>query len=349
MPGSAGSARTRGLGRSGLLRVRNIRALGGLAFVIATMIATAPGASAAQGSGEWRSLAPVPARFDGVEGMSVGRLDGTIVAAYGYDGGDTRLTRIYDISTDTWSTGAQAPGPPRSEGAAVAHGSFVYAVGGRASNVLASLDRYSVDADTWASLPDMPTPRAGLAAVVVGNSIYAIGGRDATGGPCSQGQGGQLATVERFDIAANDWTTVAELPRARSDLAAAVVGNTIYVFGGCRVGANGLRFLRSVDAYDPSTDSWSRAPANLPTARAAMYSVATLGGTVHVIGGWAGGGPLGTHEVYSAPADAYTEAAEMLTARGEMGVVAAGGRIYAVGGALPAFGVSSDANEVFIP
>lgn len=345
-PSTAGSSRV--LPRSARRTCHRItsHSIVTLAIVIATASTMAP-ANADDRAGEWRSLARVPARSQGVEGMAVARVQGTIVAAYGYDAGDTRRTRLYDISTDTWSMGSRAPGPPRSESAGVARGQYVYSLGGRASNVIAALDRYSMSSDSWVSLPDMPTPRAGLAAVVLGDSIYAIGGRDAPGGPCSQGPGGQLATVERFDITANRWVTVARLPRARSDLAAAVVGNRIYVFGGCRVTTQGTRFLRAVDAYDPSTDSWSRAPANLPTARAAMYSVATVGGSVHVIGGYAGAGPLGTHEIYSPSADAYTEATELLTPRAEMGVVARGNRVYTVGGALPAFGESSDAHEVF--
>jgi hypothetical protein len=68
-----------------------------------------------------------------------------------------------------------------------------------------------------------------------------------------------------------------------------------------------------------------------------------------VIGGWAGGGPLDTNEFYKVAADAWGNAAPMLTARAEMGVASRGGRIYTVGGALPAFGASSDANEVFKP
>ena len=281
--------------------------------------------------------------------MAVGAFGTTIVAAYGYDAGDTRLTRLYDTQTDTWSVGARAPLPDRSEPAAVVHGSSMYVLGGRRVNVLRALDRYSVNADTWTSLPDMPTPRAGLAAVVVDGAIYAIGGREEPGGPCSQGPGGQLATVERFDLSTETWTTVASLLRARSDLAAAALGGRIYVFGGCRVTPGGIRFLDRVDVYDPSSDSWSPAPADLPTRRTAMYSVAVRGGTVHVIGGWAGEGPLGVHEVYSPSQDAWQDAAGMLTPRAEMGVVALGGRVYAVGGALPAFGESSDANEVFIP
>jgi hypothetical protein len=39
----------------------------------------------------------------------------------------------------------------------------------------------------------------------------------------------------------------------------------------------------------------------------------------------------------------------MLHPRGEMGVASHGGRIYTVGGSLPAYGNSVDTNDVFTP
>jgi hypothetical protein len=321
----------------------------GIATVVVWGSAFAPSASASAVSGSWAALAPVPSRSDGVEGMSVALVGNRIVAAYGFDGGDTRLTRIYSIDTDTWRRGAQAPGPPRSEGAAVAFDEEVYSIGGRGGRVLAAFDRYSPSSDRWTSLRNMPTPRAGLAAAAVSGSIYAIGGRTGTGGPCSQAPGGQLSTVERYDTVSGHWTTVAPLPRARSDLAAAAVNGKIYVFGGCRVRGNTTHFLSAVFVYDPATDSWSDAPAHLPTARAAMYAVAALGGRIFIVGGWAGRGPLGRTEIYSVRHDEYQRGPRMLTPRAEMGVVSRGGKVFAVGGALPAFGNSSDANEVFGP
>ena len=60
----------------------------------------------------------------------------------------------------------------------------------------------------------------------------------------------ELATVERYDIASGVWTTVAPLPSARSNLAAAAVGGKIYVFGGCTGIFNG--FLRDVDGVRPA-------------------------------------------------------------------------------------------------
>ena len=300
----------------------------------------------------WASLTPVPSvfgpPFGGVEGMSVAGVGNHIIAALGFDNGagDTSTTRIYDISSDTWFFGSPAPGVS-SENAGVSHGGLFYSLGGRFIGPRADLWSYDPVLDAWnAALAPMPTPRAGLAAAVVGNSIFAIGGRSGTGGPCS---GGALATVERYDIAFDMWTPVASLPSARSDLAAAVVGHRIYVFGGCTAGP--LTIVGDVDVYDPTTDTWSMAPTDMPTPRASFYGVATKGGTVYAIGGWDGITPgSSTNEAYKANQDTWmTGLLPMPTNRAEAGAVGHGGRIYIVGGAQPGFGASVDANEVFKP
>lgn len=289
----------------------------------------------ATGAGTWKTLAPVPAA---TEGMQVAVVGDQIIAAYGYSFGDTRLTRIYDIDANSWSAGALAPGPVRSEGAAVDHGGFFYAVGGRP--VIADLDRYDPATDTWVSLANMPAGRAGLGAAVVGNAIYAIGGRTGAS-PCS---GGELAGVDRYDIDTNTWSAVSPLPSARSDLAAVAHGGKIYVFGGCAAGA----FKSDVDVYDPVTDSWSTAPSDMPTPRASMYGAAAKGDTIYVVGGWnAASGQLATNEAYDVPADAWSTELPMPSARAEMGVVFHGGRIFTVGGGLT--GASSNLNLAYKP
>jgi len=315
--------------RLGLLR-RSGRAAMGAAVLTAVLT------TAAAGAGTWSTLAPVPAPTEGMQTAVVGN---QIIAVYGFSAGDTQLTRIYDVAADSWSFGTPAPSPVRSEGAAASHGGFFYAVGGRP--VIDDLDRYRPATDTWTSLADMPTGRAGLGAAVVGNAIYAIGGR--TGAtPCS---GGALATVERYNIETDTWSTVAPLPSARSDLAAVAHGGKIYVFGGCTGFAT---ILDDVDVYDPVTDSWSTAPADMPTARASMYGAAAKGNTIYVVGGWTPVlGQLATNEAYKVSADTWSAEAAMPSPRAEMGVVSHGGRIYTVGGGI--FGVSSALNLSFKP
>ncbi len=318
-----------------------------VAGVFSVVIPTSAAPPAPKGPGPaWAELAPVPSVGPGVEGMSVADVGDKIIAALGLDPslGDTATTRIYNIASDTWTSGNPAPGTS-SEGAGISHNGLFYNVGGRLGSARSDLWSYNPETDTWAVLANMSTARAGLGVAVVGEALYAIGGRTSTGGPCT---GGPLSVVERYDIASNTWTTVAPLPSARSDLAATAVGGKIYVFGGC---TNSVSFLHNVDVYDPETDTWSTSPTDMPTARAGMYAVTAKGDTVYVIGGWNGvGAGLGTNEAYKVAQDQWTTGLPaMPTVRAETGAAEHGGRIYIVGGAQPAFGNSINANEVFKP
>src|SRR2546428_1775930 len=251
--------------------------------------------------GTWKILAPVPHHGTGVEGMSVADVGDKIIAALGYDFGDTNTTRIYDIASNTWSLGANAPGTS-SEGAGVSHGGLFYTAGGRLFTVRNDLWSYDPASDTWSILAHMNVARAGLAIATVGNSIYAIGGRTSPGGPCT---GGAMSSVERYDIDQNVWTQVSPMPFPLSDRAAATVGGKIYVFGGCS--GNFPIFTNETDVYDPVTDTWSTSPADMPTARAGMYGIATKGDAIYVIGGWDGIHPgLQTNEADHVAQDTWT-------------------------------------------
>lgn len=305
-----------------------------------------------QEPGSWRTLAPVPSLpgdIRGVEGMSVASVGNVIVAALGLDrnGGDTKTTRLYDVASDTWSFGADVPlDDGSSEGAGISHGGIFYSIGGRNGyeNRILAYDR---ETDTWnTGLANMSTNRTGLAVARVGNFLYAIGGRTAGGSPCG---GNETDSVERYNVQTDTWETVASLPSPRSDLAAATVGHKIYVFGGCTSAP--VTILNDVDVYDPNTDSWSSEPADMPTARAAMYAVAMKGGTVYVIGGWNGVGTgLDVNEAYKAATDTWTiDLPPMPTGRAETGAADHNGKIYIVGGGKPAFGNSTDVHEAFKP
>jgi N-acetylneuraminic acid mutarotase len=273
--------------------------------------------------------------------MHVGVVDNEIIAAYGFTGANTNLTRRYDIDANTWSFGSAAPSPARAEGAAATHGGHLYSVGGRFGSPLNDLDRYTPESDSWVSLANMPTARRGLAVAGVGNALYAIGGSTGTS-PCG---GAPLSGVERYDIETDTWTTVASLPSPRSDLAAVARGGKIYVFGGCT--GSTAAVLDDVDVYNPGTDSWSTAPADMPTARSSMYGAAAKGNRIYVIGGQANGAQLATNEFYKVPSDSWGTDTPRPHPGAEMGVVSHGGRIYTVGGGFQ--GVSSDALFAFKP
>jgi N-acetylneuraminic acid mutarotase len=281
--------------------------------------------------------------------MSVAAVGGLIIAAYGESGGDTTLTRIYDVNSNTWRFGATAPTGPSAEGAAVAVDGNMYALGGRGEGDQNQMNnRYTPSSNTWRELALMPTGRTGLGAAHVGDFIYAIGGRTETDGPCT---GGPLATAERYSIATNTWATVAPLPTARSDIGAVAYNGKIYVFGGCTGASEGDSFPVSstVYIYDPGTNTWSTG-ASMPTARAGFYGVAVINGNIYVMGGLDSSGDTSSaNEVYHIATNSWSTATPMIDPRGEMGVVSVGGQVFTVGGALPAFASEVDTNDAFRP
>lgn len=317
-------------------------------FVTVTVVVLAAlgAAGIALALGVWTPLAPLPAP---TEGMAVSGVGDIIVGAYGFTpGGDTNLTRRYDISTDTWSLGAAAPAPVRSELAYgdTSHGGNVYAIGGRPTAVVGNhLNRYNVASNTWTSLAAMPTSRAAAAVAVVGNALYVMGGRTSNA-PCS---GGYLSVVERYDIDTDTWSALAPLPSPRSDFTAAAVGNNggkIYVFGGCNAVSPQLP---DVDVYDVQTNAWSTAPANMPLARA-VHMAGQKGNNVYVFGGRSAPFVVsGVNQVYNVVKDTWGLDTPMGVPRGETGSYSHGGMIYVPGGALPHSGLSSAANEAFKP
>src|SRR6266481_4982961 len=283
--------------------------------IVAGALGTFSAAQAGYAQGTWTTLAPVSP--SPTEGMTVGGVGQVIVGAYGFSStleGNTNQTRLYNISTDSWSTGAAAPLPARADAASgdTTHGGFLYVIGGENSTgVLSDLQRYDPVMDMWTTLMPMNTARAGAAAAVIDDGIFVIGGRQSTGGPCSGGP--YLTTVEKYDIDTDTWSPVAQLPSARSDLAAVAHGGKIFVFGGC----SDTGVTKEVDMYDPQTNTWTTLAIML-TERASLVA-GHSGDKVYAMGGTTDGVSVSNvNEVYDIPSGTWsTNTATMTTARQE--------------------------------
>jgi N-acetylneuraminic acid mutarotase len=207
--------------------------------------------------------------------------------------------QVYNPATDSWSQRASMPFAAGSCATAVIGGQ-IYAAGGvigsTASNpngtgTTAQAARYDPATDTWASLPDMPRGVNHTAAATDGKRLYIFGGR---GGKNDTSNG--FDTVQVFDPAANTWRSsdvsgsgLAPLPQARGGMGKAVFANgEFYVIGGETrdgPGANAFHTYNRVDVYDPTTNTWRRAP-DMPTARHGIFPL-LHDGRIFV----AGGGP----------------------------------------------------------
>lgn len=123
----------------------------------------------------------------------------------------------------TWTEGARMPTDFQSEHDVVAYEGRVYAIGGFGEP--RGFKRYDPASDSWLRLPDAPAGRDHLSAFAIDGGVYFAGGSIG-------GVGDQTRAGFRYDVAANRWDPIAELP---------------WVFGSHAVTLDGHVFLGDQD------------------------------------------------------------------------------------------------------
>jgi N-acetylneuraminic acid mutarotase len=226
--------------------------------------------------------------------------------------------------------------------AASPDGQTIYTLGGARNIGFRTIsdvaEAYDTKTGTWSSLPEMSFQRFGLAAATdSAGRVYAIGGEVYFGGRL-------FPEVEFYDPMKGAWTTelddgtpVAPLPTRRVFLAAATgPDGTIYALGGISEPVTDV--FKTVEAYNPSTNTWRTDLAPMPTARGSFAVVTGPDGKLYAMGGFnvdslPSSNSLDTVEVYDPATDSWSTAAPMLTARRDLAAaVGPDGRIYALGG-----------------
>lgn len=184
----------------------------------------------------------------------------------------------YDPATDTWTKKADMPTPRHGLSASVLNGK-IYAISGFDGTNMATVEEYDPASDTWTKKADLPTLRSHLATQVVNGKIYAIGGWDRR-----EGMDTVFSSVAVYDPAADTWTKKADMPTSRWSPASGVVNGKIYVVGGTVVtGARDRHNLKTVEVYDPETDTWAQG-VDMPTARG-WLSASLVDGRLYAVGG----------------------------------------------------------------
>lgn len=133
--------------------------------------------------GKWEAAAPIPTPRNSATGGWVG--DQFIVAGGRTRKGNLSVTEIYDGREDRWRNAAPMP-LPQAGTASVVDDDGLIVFGGEIfkpeARVFPNVWRYSLTADEWTALPDLPTPRHGLGAGLIDGRIYVVGGATAPGG-----------------------------------------------------------------------------------------------------------------------------------------------------------------------
>ena len=214
-------------------------------------------------------------------------------------------TRIYDIATNKWSTGAPMPDIRAFMGAGYWNGK-IYLVGGyNSGNVdpaFSQVWEYDTVANTWnTNKASMPVALGGPGSGVINGHLYIAGGRDINNT--------NYNTLYDYDIAANTWTTRASLPEGTNVPSSAVIGGQLWVVGGGNpfLGSASLPTGKSIfgpdtsnslQIYDPASNSWTTGPGmNEFRSFAAGCAV---GDTAVAVGGYDGFGSVTSAEINKA-------------------------------------------------
>jgi N-acetylneuraminic acid mutarotase len=259
-------------------------------------------------NGVWTAKAPMPTARDH---LAVGVVNGILYAVGGISSlcaGPCSAVEAYNPSTNTWTTKAPMPTPRAGLVVGVVNG-ILYAV----SDIVMA---YNPLTNTWTTKAPIPTPRAGLAVGVVNGILYAVGGLSYA---CD---GTQCGTVEAYNPSTNTWTTKAPMPTPRSQLAVGVVNGKLYAVGGTTYysmgegkpgpcGGPNQSDCSTVEAYDPSTNTWTtKAPLRTPRF---AHAVGVVNGTLYSVGGYSG-----TCSGYCSMVEAYNPSTNTWTIQGSV-------------------------------
>jgi hypothetical protein len=209
----------------------------------------------------WERLPDMPTARETVAATT--GLDGRIYAISGKDttlnGAPVRV-EAYTPSTKTWETLASLPEALGTSVAVTGTDGRIYLIATDAKAYA-----YTPSTNSWAPLANMPyTPILPSAVTAADGRIFVVGG--------SYDQGGMSGRVEVavFTPATGGWTQVAGMSTGRALPGAAIAADgRLYAIGGYNQG-----FLKTVEAYDFTTGSWTAA-TSMPNAG---------GGKAHVVG-----------------------------------------------------------------
>jgi N-acetylneuraminic acid mutarotase len=228
-----------------------------------------------QATGQWTALAPTPEpRY---AGTGLQHIDGRLYlagGALGYPVFSGSLF-IYDIASDSWSSGPPAPSPVGCGGSGVVAGQL-YVFSGCSTSFAYEGDLFRFDPATgnWVTLPEAPTLHVYPAVAATGTKLYVIGGVNDVSNTVT-------GTVHTFDAETGQWSVGPDLPTPRYSSVALAQGGKLYVIGG-RTSTSGPG-TGLVEVLDLSSGTWSNV-SSMPTPRWDA-GAALLGTRIAVVGG----------------------------------------------------------------
>ncbi|KAH7964240.1 hypothetical protein HPB51_027522 [Rhipicephalus microplus] len=121
---------------------------------------------------------------------------------------------------------------------------------------------FSIQRQRWYNIANMHADRAFHAAVAWSDCVIVFGGL------------GLAGFAEIYSSKTNQWTLVHPMPKALMGVAAVMVDNSIWIFGGLARDSEGSSIEDSTYVFDPRTDAWvTHTPLTMKTAFASAVSM----------------------------------------------------------------------------
>jgi Kelch motif protein/dockerin type I repeat protein len=185
--------------------------------------------------------------------------------------GQTNTTRIYDIGTNTWTTGAPLPDSLSDLATAYWNGK-IYVAGGYNGAATSALYIYDIASNSWTTGAPMPTAVYLPGFGIINAKLYVASGNNGST---------EQSALQVYDIASNTWSTGPVVPTPVTGPGSAVYQGKLYLFGGA---APFPTTITTTQIYDPGTNSWSSGPA-MNVARLWFYGGAVDATSIVAPGG----------------------------------------------------------------
>jgi N-acetylneuraminic acid mutarotase len=283
--------------------------------------------------GRWRTEPEAPKSQ--VEG-SAAAIGPVIYIAGGARPGNLHTVLAFDTRSGQWSEPTRLP-VGLNHSPAVAYRGDLYLAGGfrEGETETDSLWRYEPQRNRWTELAPMPRARGGAAAAVLADHLYVIGGGPQPYGVDDPEPPSPEVTI--YDFESDTWRQGPPVPVAAHHFSAAVVEGRIYVAGGR---LDHERSTDSVSVYEPVRERWRQLP-DLPTGPMSSLGVVDAGGEVVIFGGddevdWEDGGGVVSASAWALDTETerWRRLPDLTLERHAFGAAVAGGRIYAIAGAI---------------
>ncbi|XP_067641721.1 kelch-like protein 5 [Eurosta solidaginis] len=192
---------------------------------------------------------------------------------------------------------------------------LIFIGGSRNNKAIDEVRCWNFKTKLFQRLPPMNQPRYVHSVVELNSKIYAVGGKGANDEI--------LQSVEMYTVS-DGWKSINSMNTPREYVNAVVLNEKIYVIGG-HYGYD----LKSVECYDPTTNSWTQC-ADM-NEKHCNQGVSVHNGQIFVVGGW-NGKAISTVERYDPQRNEWTKICSLNKECQRPGCISIYSQLWAVGG-----------------